>query len=430
MSTISRHSSLRLSTGWRKESGTRAATNSDLCTIMKSLLETHADDQSVLGARQTSPEAENLMSCLENKCEASGLLGRSGGSIVQLLSQLSQSGSVYADRIIERRNEGRHAALRIEDTPSTGLRLISNETPSSSGIAPDVSLRTGDRLYDLALLLTTLLEDGQRSHANIAMNTYFDATREADQDLGVLSFFMAARSLDRAADANASGDTQTSDARIQLARSLIVKKKPAVTAICVASSPPSSLIGLRIASELSGPCGARRLSAASILNELRQTVWSGPLASAGQEPAGRATVYRLLAQRTLSAVAANCSVVCEAPFVEAPARSLIEAAARGGPFAGVWLGGRPDQHNMWRSDSNGAGASLTPHRTEARCNQEALDGWLELNHLTDDDVQKATGAVLRHIETQRRAWENTLPRGDLSLAGSRSGCVTVLPFKS
>ena len=85
---------------------------------------------------------------------------------------------------------------------------------------------------------------------------------------------------------------------------------------------------------------------------------------------------------------------------------------------------------MWRSDSNGAGASLTPHRTEARCNQEALDGWLELNHLMDDDVPKATDAVLRHIETQRRAWENTLPRGDLSLAGSRSGCVTGLPFKS
>jgi hypothetical protein len=38
--------------------------------------------------------------------------------------------------------------------------------------------------------------------------------------------------------------------------------------------------------------------------------------------------------------------------------------------------------------------------------------------------------VLRHIETQRRTWENSLPSGDLSLAGSRSGSVTVLPFKS
>jgi hypothetical protein len=397
---------------------------------MKSLLETHAEGQSVLGAGQTYPEAESLISSLETKCEASGLLGRSWESIVDLLSQLSQSGSVYADRINERRIEGRHAALRIEEGPSTGLRLISDASASSSEVAPGVSPKTGDRLYDLALLLTTLLEDGQRSHANIAMNTYFDATREPDQDLGVLSFFMAARALDRAADANASGDIQTSDARIQLARSLIVNKKPAVTAICVASSSPSSLIGLRIASELSGPCGARRLSAASILNELRQTVWTGPLASAGQEPAGRATVYRLLAQRTLSAVAANCSVVCEAPFIEAPARSLIEAAARGGPFAGVCFCGRPAQHHISSLDNSGAGASLKADRPEAHCSQEALDGWLRLNRLTDNDVPKATSAVLRHIETQRRTWENSLPSGDLSLAGSRSGSVTVLSFKS
>ena len=161
MSTISRQSSLRLSTGWRAEPGTRAASNSDLCAIMKSLLETHAEDQSVLGARQTYPKADNLLSSLENKCEASGLLGRSWDSLVQLLSQLSQSGSVYADRIIERRNEGRHAALRIEEGPSTGLRLISDGSGSSREAAPQVSPKTGDRLYDLALLLTTLLEDGR-----------------------------------------------------------------------------------------------------------------------------------------------------------------------------------------------------------------------------------------------------------------------------
>ncbi|MBU6320210.1 MAG: hypothetical protein KGS00_11190 [Alphaproteobacteria bacterium] len=429
MSIISLQTSLRPSFARRSDTRTQEASNNDLCLIMKALLESHREDKPGSTNGTFSPSPDALTSSLEDKCEASGLLDRSGALVSDLLSQLTHIRSHLADRLIEREEEGRHGIMRVEDAPSIGLRILPDFSGAIHSPMIPVEHKTGDKLYDLSLLLISLLESGQRSQANIAMNTYFDAAREPDQDLGVLSFFMAVRSLDRAADACSGGDSRTADKRVQLAKSIMATTSPAVAALCVASPQSSSLLGLRIATELSGPCGARRLNAASILNELRQTIWSGPLASAGQEPAGRATVYRLLAQRALSAVAANCSVVAEAPFLEAPARVLIEAAARGGPFAGVWTGAHRDLTALPSMEAGRPEASVNAHGPASRSVSDAPDGWLSLNHRRDEDVPVSVSAVLRHIGAQRRVWEYGAHSRDLGYRRASSGCATSLSIR-
>jgi hypothetical protein len=209
------------------------------------------------------------------------------------------------------------------------------------------------------------------------MNTYFDTLEETEEDLSLLSWFMAMRSLEKACDAALQKDLPAAEGLIRLARSILNDASPAVAALATRSSELPSRLGLQVASELPGACGARRLNAGRLLDELCAELWTGPLKSAGRDPAARALLYRLLAQRSVNAVAAGCSVVAEASFRESPGRALIEASAGGAPFIGIWMSGSQE--------------GVCP------------DGWRRVGELEDRDVPGCANDLLHAISSQMRA---------------------------
>lgn len=138
MSTLSLQNSRGHSSGWRTDAGVRETSGPDLCALMKSLLESHGEDSERRRLDVTS-DGPDLMSALQTHCESSGLVDRCGGEVHPLVTQLSKAADLHDDRIMERRQEGRYGVMRVEATPTTGLRVASSRKESIVSVASSPS---------------------------------------------------------------------------------------------------------------------------------------------------------------------------------------------------------------------------------------------------------------------------------------------------
>jgi aminoglycoside phosphotransferase family enzyme/predicted kinase len=196
----------------------------------------------------------------------------------------------------------------------------------------DPALATADVLYDIAFLLMDLRRRGLREHAGLAMNAYWDTAGEDESGLALLPLFMALRAAVRSAVAMQAGDPKEADAYRALGHELLAPMEPRLLAIGGLSGSGKSAVARAVAFDLPGVCGGRLLRT----DVIRKT--GRPLAEAlGSEaysPARRAAVYAALAGRAREALAAGASVVADATFQEAEARSAVLAAA---PATALWL---------------------------------------------------------------------------------------------
>lgn len=203
------------------------------------------------------------------------------------------------------------------------LCLFEGEVTAFDALEFDPGLAIGDVLYDVGFLFMDLKARGLHAFANEAMNTYWDASGQDEASLAVLPLFMAMRAAVRMAVAMEAGDVTQADHYRRVGQELLQSDAARVVAIGGPAGGGKQALAAIVASSLPGPCGARRL----------------PAASRGPEPldeADRAERYMSLGRATRASVQAGVSVVVTALFVEAPARACVEAVAPS-RFLGLWL---------------------------------------------------------------------------------------------
>jgi aminoglycoside phosphotransferase family enzyme/predicted kinase len=201
----------------------------------------------------------------------------------------------------------------------------------------DPALALGDTLYDLAFLLMDLEARGLRVQANLAMNLYWDASGQPEAALALLPFFTALRACVRMAVAVEAGSLDEADRYQALALRLLRPRRPRLLAIGGLSGCGKSALAAAIAPRLPGPCGGRLLRSDVVRKQLAGVETARRLEASAYDPVARAGIYRHLAQRSREALAAGAAVVADATFREDEARSAIEGAAQGYPFAALWL---------------------------------------------------------------------------------------------
>jgi predicted kinase len=178
---------------------------------------------------------------------------------------------------------------------------------------------------------------GLSTHANAAMNRYWDGADESDSALVLLPFFMALRSAVRMSVAVESGKLDEAQTYRSLGHDLMKGAKPVLVAVGGLSGSGKSAVAKAIASRLPGPAGARVLRT-DVLRKLQTSLRLGEKAPEQMyEPQERAKVYEQLTRRATDAVRAHASVVADATFSEGVARDEIAKAANGASFHAFWL---------------------------------------------------------------------------------------------
>ncbi|OYX33791.1 MAG: hypothetical protein B7Y99_06760 [Caulobacterales bacterium 32-69-10] len=206
----------------------------------------------------------------------------------------------------------------------------------------DPALATADVVYDIAFLLMDLRARGLDGLANVAMNHYWDVSAQPEEALALLPLFTALRAAVRMAVSVEAADLVQAERYRTLGLALLDQKAPQLVAVGGLSGTGKSTVAKALAPDLPGACGGRLLRTDVIRKQLAGLRPTDRLAAAAHEPAGRAAVSRVLAQRAWRALEAGCSVVADATFREAAARAAIEAAVRAGPFTGLWLRTGPE----------------------------------------------------------------------------------------
>jgi aminoglycoside phosphotransferase family enzyme len=200
-----------------------------------------------------------------------------------------------------------------------------------------------DTLYDLAFLLMDLQLRGRGDLANAVFNAYLDIVPETD-GLRALPLFLALRAATRSYALAGSAGRRTDPA--QAARVLALARRHIDAGIDFLAPEPPRLVAL------GGDIDSRPPDLAASLACLIL-------------PAPGARLLHLTAtdeagwREASGALAAGCSVVAEAAFMQEEERSRAVglAAARGVRFTGLWLGSPPaalDDRN-WRKTGAGQG---------------------------------------------------------------------------
>jgi aminoglycoside phosphotransferase family enzyme/predicted kinase len=201
----------------------------------------------------------------------------------------------------------------------------------------DPALATADVIYDVAFLLMDLRARGLDQLANVAMNGYWDASRQPEEALALLPLFMSLRAAVRMAVAVEAGDLVQAARYRRLGLDLLRPESPRLLAIGGLSGTGKSTLARIVAPELPGVCGGRVLRTDVIRKAVADIGPAVHLADEAYLPSARAEIYRTLAKRAGQALTAGSSVIADATFREQQARTSIEDAADGNPFTGWWL---------------------------------------------------------------------------------------------
>jgi len=300
----------------------------------------HAAQPEMTSTGHTADYRRILAGLRETEAEGAAALGVTPASS-ELFDALDRSLTRLSPLIEARREMGwvrrGHGDLHLRN-----ICLFEGRIVPFDALEFDPALATGDVIYDIAFLLMDLRAQGLDALANRAMNAYWDAAGQADEALALLPLFMALRAAVRMAVSVEAGDLAEASRYRAIGSRLLEVTHPRLVAIGGLSGTGKSTVARAIGGDLPGPCGARVLRTDSLRKALAGKPATEPLAGEAYEPAARASVYRVLAERAQSALEAGSSVIADATFREDPAREAIEGAAGRHAFLGLWLRAETD----------------------------------------------------------------------------------------
>jgi uncharacterized protein len=227
--------------------------------------------------------------------------------------------------------------------------LIENRPVLFDAIEFDPLIASGDVLYDLAFLLMDLVERGLKQAANIVLNRYLSETRRDENfdGLAALPFFLSLRAAIRAKvtasrlsiapESERSSLAASTRKYFDFARASIMPSAPALVAIGGLSGTGKSVLARSLASEILPAPGAIVLRSDSERKAqfgIAETERLGPEA---YRPEINIAVYSALAEKARRILAAGHSAIVDAVFARPEERHLIEDAAIGRVFRGIFL---------------------------------------------------------------------------------------------
>ncbi len=211
----------------------------------------------------------------------------------------------------------------------------------------DPAIATGDVLYDLAFLLTDLIERGLPQAANIVLNRYLSETRRAEDldALAALPLFLSLRAAIRA-KVTAARPTQGADraavmqsarAYFALAGKLLAPPPPRLLAVGGLSGTGKSLLARALAVQILPEPGAVVLRSDAERKALFSIAETDRLPEPAYARDVTARVYAALADKARRVIAAGHSAIVDAVFAQAGERAAIAQAARPSEFRGLFL---------------------------------------------------------------------------------------------
>jgi hypothetical protein len=269
------------------------------------------------------------------EAQGAAAIGASPGS-ASLFDQLEHE-LARRSPLIEARREGGWVRPGHGDLHLRNICLFEGRVTPFDALEFDPALTTTDVIYDVAFLLMDLRARGLDQLANLAMNRYWDASSQPEAALALLPLFCGLRAAVRMAVAVEAGDLVEAGRYRRLGLALLAPVRPVLVAIGGLSGTGKSALAQAIGADLPGACGARILRSDVVRKALAGALPTERLASEAYSPDRRAAIYRHLAERAQAAMRAGASAIVDATFQADEARSEIERAAAGHPFAGIWL---------------------------------------------------------------------------------------------
>ena len=211
----------------------------------------------------------------------------------------------------------------------------------------DPRIATGDVLYDLAFLLTDLIERGLPQAANIVLNRYLGETRRLDDldALAALPLFMSLRAAIRAKvtaarpaiGAERASIGQSARAYFALAGKLLSPPPPLLLAVGGLSGTGKSLLARALAAEILPAPGAVLLRSDVERKALFNRTETERLPESAYGREVTAEVYAALADKARRVFAAGHSAIVDAVLADAAERAAIAQAAPAERFRGLFL---------------------------------------------------------------------------------------------
>ena len=318
----------------------------------------------VEGLRQTEAEGAAALGVAPASQPLFGALERAISRLSPVLEARRESGSV-------RRGHG--------DLHLRNICVFEGRVTPFDALEFDPALSSADVLYDLAFLLMDLRARGLSGHANIAMNTYWDATGEAEAALSLLPLFMALRAAVRMAVATEAGNLVEADSYRALGRDLLEPSSPRLLAIGGLSGSGKTTLARAVAHELPGCCGARVLRTDVIRKHLAGARPHDRLTEKSYRFAARASVYDALANRAREALGAGISVIADATYSDASFRAGIESASHGYAFQGIWVSAPPEVRAARVAQRQGDASDATVEVALNQVEPRSLGAWINLD---------------------------------------------------
>lgn len=289
----------------------------------------------------------------------------------QLTTRSHEALELQADRLMARRAQGFvrrcHGDLHLGN-----VCLLDGQPTLFDCVEFSDQISCIDVLYDLAFLVMDLLHRGLPRHAHAACNEYVVATTDFD-GLALLPLFLSVRAAVRAKTSATAARLQGTPAEqerqrqaareyLHLALSVLDPAPARLVAIGGLSGAGKSVVARELAPAIGAAPGALVLRSDVVRKSLLGVAPAVPLGSEGYAAGVTRRVYRELASRAATAVAAGHSVIVDAVFADPRDRMAIAEAARltSVPFAGVWLDAPADTRTDRVARRTGDASDATP----------------------------------------------------------------------
>jgi len=270
----------------------------------------------------------------------------------------------------------------------------------------DPRIATGDVLYDLAFLLTDLIERGLPQPANTVLNRYLSETRRPEDldALAALPLFMSLRAAIRAKvtaarpaqGAERASISSSARAYFALAGQFLLPSLPMLLAVGGLSGTGKSLLARALAAEILPSPGAVVLRSDIERKALfnRTETERLPESAYGREVTAR--VYAALADKARRIFAAGHSAIVDAVFADSGERAAIAQAAPANRFRGLFLTAdlatRLSRVGGRKGDASDADAAVA--RRQERYDLGAMD-WtrLDASGTPEETLHRAKAAL-------------------------------------
>lgn len=273
----------------------------------------------------------------------------SEAALVQLEGSLRHELERLRPLLVERGRQGfirqGHGDLHLGN-----IAVVNGAPVAFDAIEFNPVVASGDVLYDLGFLLMDLIERRQVAKANIVLNGYFGSSGslEALDGLSALAFFMSLRAAIRAkVTAARIGQDKCNDAALRtsarryfdLALQLLQPVEPLLIGIGGLSGVGKSVIAKGLAGFVKPLPGALVLRSDVTRKHMFRCPETEPLPPEAYRSDVSTRVYAELQERAIRTVRAGLSVIVDATFMNADARSRVESAALNVEvvFVGIFL---------------------------------------------------------------------------------------------